>query len=84
MDIALTLKALNILAAMLWLVSAGLWALGAMVETRDNPDAFISDLQRAGRWNSWAAGMACAAALVTAAVAFCECFAEDWLFPPPR
>jgi hypothetical protein len=34
-DIALTLKALNILAAMLWLVSAGLWALGAMVETRD-------------------------------------------------
>jgi hypothetical protein len=46
MDIALTLKTLNIFAAMLWLVSAGLWALGAMVEARDNPNAFISDLQR--------------------------------------
>ena len=61
-------KALGLLAAVLWFASAVLWALGAMVEIRDNQDAFIGDLQRAGRWNSWAAATACAAAFVIVAI----------------
>lgn len=74
MSIALTLKVLSILAAVLWLASAVLWALGASVKVRDQMDAFIDDLQRAGLWNSWAAATACAAALVSAAVALGEAF----------
>jgi hypothetical protein len=74
MDIALTLRVLSFLAAVLWLASAVLWALGASVEIRDNIDALVSDLQRAGGWNSWAAGTACAAAVVSGAVALCEMF----------
>jgi hypothetical protein len=50
-------------AAVLWLVSAVFWARRASIEIRDNQDAFIGDLQRAGYWNTWAARSACAAAV---------------------
>ena len=74
MDAALALKVLNFLAAVLWLVSAVLWARPALVGIRNNQDAFIDDLQRTGNWNSWAAGTACAAALVSGVVALSEVF----------
>ena len=66
------LKALGLVAAVLWFASAVLWAFGAMVKIRDNQDAFIGDLQRAGRWNSRAAVAACAAASVSGVVAICD------------
>jgi len=69
MDAALALKVLNFLAAVLWLASAVLWARAALVRIRNNQDAFIGDLHRAGNWNSWAAGTTCAAALVSGVVA---------------
>ena len=74
MDAALALKALSFLAAIFWLASAVLWALGAMVKIRNNQDAFIDDLQRAAGWNSWAAATACFAAAASGVVALCEVF----------
>jgi hypothetical protein len=74
MDAGSMLKVFSFLAAVLWLISAVLWAFGASVKIRDNLDGFIGDLQRAGRWNSWAAGTACAAALASGVVAVCEVF----------
>lgn len=72
MDAALALKVLSFLAAFLWLASAVLWALGAMVKIPHNQDTFIGELQRAGRWNSCAAATACAAAVVSGVVAICD------------
>lgn len=55
MDPTLLTKVFGSLAAVLWLVSAVFWAFSARVEIRDNINAFIGDLQRAGRLNAWAA-----------------------------
>jgi hypothetical protein len=46
----LLIKVFGSLAAVLWLGSAVFWALSASIEIRDNMDAFIGDLQRAGHW----------------------------------
>jgi hypothetical protein len=68
----LTLKVVSFLAAVLWLASALLWALGASVEIRESQDDFIADLKSAGRWNSRAAIAACGAAVVSGLVALFE------------
>ena len=62
---------LGALAALLWLASAIYWALSARVKIRDNQDAFISDLQRAARWNAWAARSACAQQFAALALKSC-------------
>jgi hypothetical protein len=59
-------------AALLWFLSGLFWAVSAGVEIRNNMDAFIGDLQRAGYWNSWAALTAFAAAVASGVVAACE------------
>jgi hypothetical protein len=63
MNFGLLAKVFVFSAAFLWLVSAVFWALSAGIEIRDNQDAFIGDLQRAGYWKVWAARSAFAAAL---------------------
>ena len=67
-------KVFGVVAAVLWLASAVLWAISARVEIRDNIDVIVGDLQRAARWNSWAAVTACAAAVASGVVALCEVF----------
>jgi hypothetical protein len=66
------------LAAALWLISAVLWWLSASVQIRDSVGLIVSDLQRAGTWNSWAAASACIAALASCTVAVCEMFADRY------
>jgi hypothetical protein len=53
MNAALMSKVFGVIAAVLWLASAVLWAKGASVEIRKNIDTFIDDLWRATYWNSW-------------------------------
>jgi SNF family Na+-dependent transporter len=74
MSPGLLIKVFGCLAAVLWLLSAVFWALSASIKIRDNMDAFIGDLQRAGRLNTWAAATACAAALASCVVAIGEVF----------
>jgi uncharacterized membrane protein YkvI len=78
MEAGVMSKLFAALAAVLWLISAVLWLLSASVEIRANIDLIVSDLQRAGGWNSWAAATACAAALASCAVAACEMFADRY------
>ena len=72
MNITQVLLFFSILAAALWLVSAICWAFSASVEIRDNIDAIVGDLHRAGVWNSSAARFACAAGICSVVVAVCE------------
>jgi len=72
MDAALMSKVFGAAAAILWLGSAGLWAYSSSIEIRDNIDAIVGDLQRAAYWNSWAARVACAAAIASCVYAVCE------------
>ena len=74
MDAAFMSKVFGVVAAVLWLASAVLWAKGASVEIRKNIDTFIDDLWRAAYWNSWAAVTACAAAVASGVLALCEVF----------
>jgi hypothetical protein len=62
----------TVAAALLWLISGALWFVSANIPIRDNIDVIVSDLQRSGYWNGWAAIAACAAAVASAVVALCE------------
>ena len=66
------MELLTIAAALLWLISGGLWLKGATVPIRNNLDEIVGDLQRAAYWNGRAAITACAAAGASAIVALGE------------
>jgi hypothetical protein len=72
MNLGLLIMVFGSFAAVLWLVSALFWARSASIEIRNNQDAFIGDLQRAGYWKVWAARSACAAAVCSCIVVVCE------------
>ena len=74
MDAALMSKVFGVVAAVMWLGSAGLWAYSASIPIRDNIDVIVGDLQRAAYWNGRAAFTACFAAIASGVVALCEVF----------
>ena len=51
---------------------AGLWAYSSSLEIRDNINKIVGDLQRAAYWNSWAARVACVAAIASCVYAVCD------------
>jgi hypothetical protein len=71
-NLALMSKVFGVIAAVMWLASAGLWAQAASIEIPYNQDTFMDEIRRAGRWNSRAAITACLAAVASMVVALCE------------
>ena len=54
---------INLIGAGSAVVAAGLWFRSTTVSMQDRLDAIAVELQRVGRWNAWAAGATCIAAL---------------------
>jgi hypothetical protein len=68
----LIFKIATVAAALLWLISGGLWAKSAHVRIHNDIDVIVGDMLRTGYWNSWAAYAAFAAAVATGVAAICE------------
>jgi hypothetical protein len=71
-NLALMSKVFGVIAAVMWLASAWLWAYSSSIEIRDNINKIVGDLQRAAYWNGRAAITACLAAVASMVVALCE------------
>jgi hypothetical protein len=54
---------INLIGALSALIAAGLWFRSTTVSMPNKLDALADELQRAGRWNAWAAGATCISAL---------------------
>jgi hypothetical protein len=62
-DPTLVRLAINLIGAGSALVAAGLWFRSTTVSMPDRLDEIAMELRRVGRWNAWAAGATCIAAL---------------------
>jgi hypothetical protein len=58
--------AIRVLIAIAALLAAALWLRSALIKVPNNIDTIVGELQRIGRWNSFAAFASCAAALLGA------------------
>jgi hypothetical protein len=54
---------INLIGALSALIATGLWFRSTTVSMPNKLDALADELQRAGRWNAWAAGATCISAL---------------------
>jgi hypothetical protein len=60
------LKIVTTVGLLASLAAAGFWLWGSLIEIPDNIDTIVSELQRVGRLNAWAALAALIAALCAA------------------
>ena len=54
---------INLIGAVSALIAAISWFRSATIRVPNNIDTMVDQLQRAGRWNAWAAGATCISAL---------------------
>ncbi len=62
-DPTLVRVVINLIGALSALVAAASWFRSTTVSMPDRLDDIAKELQRVGRWNAWAAGATCIAAL---------------------
>jgi hypothetical protein len=62
-DPTLVRLVINLIGAVSAFIAAGLWFRSTTVSMPNKLDAIAEELQRAGRWNAWAAGATCISAL---------------------